>query len=104
MSDPQQAPLGAPKGAEQVQEGSLLDQIVSEGRLARGAETTDKGKNLVRDFVQQVLQGAMTVSKDAEAMITARGAEPGTRAFSTAFLKSRLRRMLPSCPPRSRRC
>ena len=71
MSDPQQAPLGAPKGAEQVQEGSLLDQIVSEGRLARGAETTDKGKNLVRDFVQQVLQGAMTVSKDAEAMITA---------------------------------
>jgi type VI secretion system protein ImpC len=75
MSDPQQAPLGAPKGAEQVQEGSLLDQIVQEGRLARGAETTDKGKNLVRDFVQQVLQGAMTVSKDAEAMITARIAE-----------------------------
>ena len=75
MSDPQQAPLGAPQGAEQVQEGSLLDQIVSEGRLARGAETTDKGKNLVRDFVEQVLQGAMTVSKDAEAMITARIAE-----------------------------
>jgi type VI secretion system protein ImpC len=75
MSDPQQAPLGAPQGAEQVQEGSLLDQIVQEGRLARGAETTDKGKNLVRDFVQQVLQGAMTVSKDAEAMITARIAE-----------------------------
>ncbi len=75
MSDPQKAPLGAPQGSEQVQEGSLLDQIVSEGRLARGAETTDKGKNLVRDFVQQVLQGAMTVSKDAEAMITARIAE-----------------------------
>jgi type VI secretion system protein ImpC len=75
MSDPQQAPLGAPQATEQVQEGSLLDQIVSEGRLARGAETTDRGKNLVRDFVQQVLQGAMTVSKDAEAMITARIAE-----------------------------
>jgi type VI secretion system protein ImpC len=75
MSDPQKAPLGAPQGAEQVQEGSLLDQIVSEGRLARGAETTDRGRNLVRDFVEQVLQGAMTVSKDAEAMITARIAE-----------------------------
>ena len=75
MSDPQQAPLGAPQGAEQVQEGSLLDQIVSEGRLARGAETVDRGRNLVRDFVAQVLQGAMTVSKDAEAMITARIAE-----------------------------
>jgi type VI secretion system protein ImpC len=75
MSDPQQAPLGAPQGAEQVQEGSLLDQIVSEGRLARSAETIDRGRNLVRDFVEQVLQGAMTVSKDAEAMITARIAE-----------------------------
>ena len=75
MSDPQKAPLGAPQATEQVQETSLLDQIVTEGRLARGAETTEKGKNLVRDFVDQVLKGAMTVSKDAEAMITARIAE-----------------------------
>ncbi len=75
MSDPQKAPLGAPQATEQVQETSLLDQIVTEGRLARGPETTEKGKNLVRDFVDQVLKGAMTVSKDAEAMITARIAE-----------------------------
>jgi len=74
MSDPQKAVLGA-QASEQVQETSLLDQIVTEGRLARGAETTEKGKNLVRDFVDQVLKGAMTVSKDAEAMITARIAE-----------------------------
>jgi type VI secretion system protein ImpC len=74
MSDPQKAVLGA-QASEQVQETSLLDQIVTEGRLARGAETTEKGKNLVRDFVEQVLKGSMTVSKDAEAMITARIAE-----------------------------
>src|SRR5215475_13950316 len=74
MSDPQKAMLGA-QGSEQVQETSLLDQIVTEGRLARTADTTEKGKNLVRDFVDQVLKGAMTVSKDAEAMITARIAE-----------------------------
>jgi type VI secretion system protein ImpC len=74
MSDPQKAMLGA-QASEQVQETSLLDQIVTEGRLARGAETTEKGKNLVRDFVEQVLKGSMTVSKDAEAMITARIAE-----------------------------
>jgi type VI secretion system protein ImpC len=74
MSDAQKAP-GAPQASEQVQERSLLDQIVSEGRLARGAESTEKGKNLVKDFVEQVLKGAMTVSKDAEAMITARIAE-----------------------------
>jgi type VI secretion system protein ImpC len=74
MSEAQKA-AGVPQASEQVVETSLLDQIVSEGRLARGAESTEKGKNLVKDFVEQVLKGAMTVSKDAEAMITARIAE-----------------------------
>ena len=74
MSDPQKAVLGA-QASEQVQETSLLDQIVTEGRLARGAETTERGKNLVKDFVDQVLKGSMTVSKDAEAMINARIAQ-----------------------------
>lgn len=74
MSEAQKAP-GTPQASEQVQEVSLLDQIVSEGRLARGTESTEKGKNLVRDFVEQVLKKEMTVSKDAEAMITARIAE-----------------------------
>jgi type VI secretion system protein ImpC len=74
MSEAQKA-TGAPQASEQVQEGSLLDQIVSEGRLARSGESTDKGKNLVKDFVEQVLKKEMTVSKDAEAMITARIAE-----------------------------
>jgi len=74
MSDAQKA-TGTQQASEQVQETSLLDQIVSEGRLARGAENLDKGKNLVKDFVEQVLKGSMVVSKDAEAMITARIAE-----------------------------
>ena len=74
MSDAQKA-VGTQQASEQVQETSLLDQIVSEGRLARGAENLDKGKNLVKDFVEQVLKGSMVVSKDAEAMITARIAE-----------------------------
>ncbi|MEO8595150.1 MAG: type VI secretion system contractile sheath large subunit [Candidatus Solibacter sp.] len=74
MSDAQKA-VGTQQASEQVQETSLLDQIVSEGRLARGAESLDRGKNLVKDFVEQVLKGSMTVSKDAEAMITARIAE-----------------------------
>ena len=74
MSDAQKA-VGTQQASEQVQETSLLDQIVSEGRLARGSENLDKGKNLVKDFVEQVLKGSMVVSKDAEAMITARIAE-----------------------------
>jgi type VI secretion system protein ImpC len=56
-------------------EVSLLDQIVQEGRLARDPAARERGKNLVKEFVSQVLEGAMTVSKDAEAMINARIAQ-----------------------------
>jgi type VI secretion system protein ImpC len=61
--------------AEQTVERGLLDQIVEEGRLARDPAAKERGKNLVKEFVAQVLDGAMTVSKDAEAMITARIAQ-----------------------------
>ncbi|HTS61412.1 MAG TPA: type VI secretion system contractile sheath large subunit [Candidatus Acidoferrales bacterium] len=74
MSDPQKA-AAAPSGAEQTVETSLLDQIVEEGRLARDPAAKERGKNLIKDFVTQVLEGAMTVSKDAEAMINARIAQ-----------------------------
>jgi type VI secretion system protein ImpC len=53
----------------------LLDQILEQGRLARDPAAKERGKNLVKEFVAQVLDGAMTVSKDAEAMITARIAQ-----------------------------
>jgi type VI secretion system protein ImpC len=74
MSEQQRA-SAAQQGAEQVGERSLLDQIVEEGRLARDPAARERGKNLVKEFVQQVLQGAMTVSKDAEMMISARIAQ-----------------------------
>jgi type VI secretion system protein ImpC len=73
MSDPQSAvPL---KAEEQVLEKGLLDQIVDEGRLGRDVAARERGKNLVKEFVAQVLDGSMTVSKDAEAMINARIAQ-----------------------------
>ncbi len=74
MSDMQKA-AAAPPGTETTQEVSLLDQIVQEGRLARDPAARERGKNLVKEFVTQVLEGAMTVSKDAEAMINARIAQ-----------------------------
>ena len=75
MSDQQQS-AAAPKAAEQVIESKgLLDQIVDEGRLARDPAARERGKNLVKEFVSQVLEGAMTVSRDAEAMINARIAQ-----------------------------
>src|SRR6266545_2775592 len=73
MSDPQQAAQAVP--AEQVVEKGLLDQIVEEGRLAKEPAARERGRNLVKEFVAQVLEGSMTVSKDAEAMINARIAQ-----------------------------
>ena len=72
MSDAQKAPAG---GAQTTQEVGLLDQIVEQGRLARDPSAKERGKNLVKEFISQVLDGSMTVSKDAEAMINARIAQ-----------------------------
>ena len=74
MSDPQRS-AAAPEAATQAGEVSLLDQIVEQGRLARDPASKERGKNLVKEFVTQVLEGAMTISKDAEAMINARIAQ-----------------------------
>lgn len=70
----------APKAAEhaasvEVKEVSLLDQIVDEGRLARDPETRERGKDLIKEFVSQFLEGSMTLSRDSEAMINQRIAQ-----------------------------
>ena len=72
MSDAQKATAAA---QAQTLEVSLLDQIVEQGKVGTDSETKERGKNLVKEFVQQVLQGEMTVSKDTEAMINARIAQ-----------------------------
>ena len=56
-------------------EGSLLDQIVDQGRLGRDADTKARGRDLVKQFVAQVLEGSMTVARDTESMINARIAQ-----------------------------
>lgn len=55
-------------------EASLLDQIVEQGRF-RDSSARERGKNLIKEFVAQVLEGAMTVGRDADQMITARVAQ-----------------------------
>jgi len=56
-------------------EKSLLDQIVEQGRFGAEPEARERGKDLVKEFVAQVLEGSMTVAKDAEMMINARIAQ-----------------------------
>src|SRR3954471_468529 len=77
MSEAQKADAAGATTTETTLEqgGGLLDQIVDEGRLAREPGARERGKDLVKEFVAQVLDGSMTVSKDAEAMINARIAQ-----------------------------
>ena len=66
-----------PEAAAQakVEEKNLLDQIVEQGRFGADVQARDRGKNLVKEFIAQVLDGSMTVAKDAEMMINARIAQ-----------------------------
>jgi type VI secretion system protein ImpC len=64
----------APAPQEQIS-GGLLDQIVAEGRFTRDDAARERGKDLVKEFVDQILKGAMTVSKDTETTINARLAQ-----------------------------
>jgi type VI secretion system protein ImpC len=72
MSDAQKAQAAA---QEQTLELGLLDQIVEQGRVGTDTASKERGKSLVKEFVQQVLQGQMTISRDTEAMINARIAQ-----------------------------
>jgi len=68
-------PLAAKSAEPQTTEVSLLDQIVSQGRFGTDTIAQERGKDMVREFINQVLDGKMTLSRDAEATISARIAE-----------------------------
>ena len=74
MSEAQKiAPAGS--GQETTQQTNLLDTIVEEGRFGKEAASQERGKDIIKEFIGQVLQGEVTVSKDTEAMINARIAQ-----------------------------
>ncbi len=64
-----------PQAVETELEGSLLDQIVEQGRMGRDAQGKERGRDLVKRFVAEVLEGQITVSRDTEAAINARIAQ-----------------------------
>ena len=61
--------------ATEVQEQSILDQIILEGRLARDESQKGWARDMVGEFVKQVMEGAVVISKDTEMMINARIAQ-----------------------------
>jgi type VI secretion system protein ImpC len=75
MADAKQSAASQASASEKLVESSLLDRIVEEGRMAKDAGAKERGKDLVKEFVAQVLEGSMTVTRDAETMINARIAQ-----------------------------
>jgi type VI secretion system protein ImpC len=59
----------APAADAAAGEGSLLDQIISKGKLARDEAQKPRAKDLVGEFVTQILDEGMTVSRDTLVMI-----------------------------------
>jgi type VI secretion system protein ImpC len=60
---------------EQVAGVSLLDQIVAEGRFREDDASAQRGKDLIKEFVSQVLEGHVTVTRDTETSIQTRIAQ-----------------------------
>ena len=76
MSTTNTAAAAAGQSVEQTTaEPTLLDQIVSQGRFNRDAATLERGRDMVKEFVSQVLEGHMTLTRDAEATIQTRIAQ-----------------------------
>jgi type VI secretion system protein ImpC len=69
-----EAQAGQSASAEAA-EASLLDQIVDKGRFGGEAPARDRGRGLIRRFVEEVLEGTITIKPDTEAMLNARIAE-----------------------------
>ena len=73
MSKPEKA--AAQSAEAKTTESSLLDQIVKQGRFGREQVARDRGRDMVKEFVAQVLEGEMKLSRDADATINARVAQ-----------------------------
>jgi type VI secretion system protein ImpC len=63
------------QAAAETTELSLLDQIVEQGRFGVEPASRERGKNLIKSFVAEVLQGSITIAPDTEAMLNARIAQ-----------------------------
>jgi type VI secretion system protein ImpC len=73
MSTPEQTAAKAAQG--QTTEGSLLDQIVDKARLPVEPAARQRGKDIIKEFVSQIVKGEMTFSRDADATVNARIAQ-----------------------------
>jgi len=70
-----EAKAQAAAAAASTSELSLLDQIVEEGRFGKDSAAKERGKDMIKNFVSEVLAGQITMARDTEAMLNARIAQ-----------------------------
>lgn len=70
-NEKQAEPLAA-QVEETKEEKGVLDQIIEEGRLARDASQREWARDLIGEFVREIMEGTIVISKDTEAMLNAR--------------------------------
>ena len=75
MATKQEAQAEGQVQEQEVQEVGLLDQILTEGRMARDEFQKDRAKDMIAEYVKQVMSGEMTMSRNMDATINARIAE-----------------------------
>jgi type VI secretion system protein ImpC len=61
--------------AEQTEEVNLLDKILAEGKMARDDFQKERSKDMIAEFVNQVMAGELTMSKNMDLAINSRIAE-----------------------------
>jgi type VI secretion system protein ImpC len=74
-AEPKPATESQPTVEAVVESRSLLDRIAEEGRIGQSDAERSNGKVWLKDLVQDVMAGQMTVSKDTELMINSRIAD-----------------------------
>jgi len=75
MAVQQKVAMSTAEDVQHVMATPLLDQIVSEGRFQRDDSSRARGRDLVKEFVTEVLDGHMSLTRDAESSIQARIAQ-----------------------------
>src|SRR5690349_2905282 len=71
----QKEETAAAEAVEVQQEGSLLDRILTEGKMARDDYQKERAKDMIGEFVNQVMSGELTMSKNMDVAINSRIAE-----------------------------
>src|SRR5438876_3138340 len=75
QAEPKATIESQPKVDTAAENRSLLDRIAEEGRIGQSPEERTSGKVWLKDLVQEVMTGQMTVSNDTELMINSRIAD-----------------------------